>query len=100
MKIITSYLVPSGHPVLAGHFPGQPMVPGAMLLDALLLSVAQSYGLCPGACEFHTVKFLSPAVPGDELEFRHEKGATGVIRFEIATSSRKIATGSLTVVAA
>ncbi|MFC1719627.1 3-hydroxyacyl-ACP dehydratase FabZ family protein [Pseudomonadota bacterium] len=99
MKTFTRYPVSPTHPAFAGHFPGRPVVPGAMLLDQLLLSIAQVSGRDPGACEFQSVKFLSPALPGDELEFRHEWAAGGLVRFEVSAGSRKIATGSLKTVA-
>jgi len=95
MKFLTRYHVSPTHPALAGHFPGRPMVPGALLLDRVLLNVATASGLDPGVCEIQSAKFLSPAVPGDELELRHEQVAGGLIRFEVSAGSRKIATGSL-----
>lgn len=74
------------------------MFPGALLLDQLLLSIASVSEMHPGHCEIQSVKFLSPAMPGDELEFRHEWAAGGSIRFEVSAGSRKIAGGTLKIV--
>jgi 3-hydroxymyristoyl/3-hydroxydecanoyl-(acyl carrier protein) dehydratase len=95
MKTMIRYSVSPTHPAFAGHFPDRPMGPGALLLDQLLLSIAKVSELDLTTCEIQSVKFLSPALPGDELEFRHEWLADGVIRFEVSAGSRKIAAGSL-----
>lgn len=63
----TRILVSTDHPSLPGHFPGEPLVPGVVLLDwawqacrAELPSGARLLGLL-------TAKFLSPVRPGDQL---------------------------------
>ena len=55
---------PAGHPALPGHFPGRPIVPGVLLLDAVM----QAAG--PGPCLglLRRAKFLAPVLPGDEVE--------------------------------
>jgi 3-hydroxymyristoyl/3-hydroxydecanoyl-(acyl carrier protein) dehydratase len=40
--IATHILVPNDHPSLAGHFPGHPIVPGVVLLDAVLDAIRSS----------------------------------------------------------
>lgn len=53
------------HPTAAGHFPGNPVIPGALLLDAVLRAVA---GAAPApSCAIRTAKFLRPVRPGDRL---------------------------------
>jgi 3-hydroxymyristoyl/3-hydroxydecanoyl-(acyl carrier protein) dehydratase len=53
------------HPTSAGHFPGNPILPGALLLDAVLLAVAGEAGA--PSCTVRSVKFLRPVRPGDRL---------------------------------
>lgn len=83
------------HPVFAGHFPGAPIVPGVMLLDAVLQSIAAATGIAVDRCDISAVKFLSPARPGEALTITHRHAANGSIRFDIAADARKIASGSI-----
>ncbi len=78
------------HPVFAGHFPGRPIVPGVLLLDAALLAVESATGLTVQGIA--AAKFLSPTVPGDTPTLDYEVDGTAV-RFEIRCDARKVATG-------
>jgi 3-hydroxyacyl-[acyl-carrier-protein] dehydratase len=80
----------AGHPVFAGHFPGHPIVPGAMLLDWAQAAIEAQLGLSLQALA--EAKFHSPATPADSLELDFEVGTTAV-RFEIRSTTRKIASG-------
>lgn len=52
--------VPATHPALAGHFPGRPIVPAVLLLDALA-ELLQQHGLQLLAVD--SAKFLVPLLP-------------------------------------
>jgi acyl-CoA synthetase (AMP-forming)/AMP-acid ligase II len=63
------------HPTAAGHFPGNPIIPGAVLLDTLLPALA------PDARALDAVKFHHPVRPGDTVAITSTlSGAT--TRFE------------------
>ena len=95
MNTTTQWTVPLDHPAFAGHFPGTPILPGVVLLDTALQAIAEASGIVLDHCEISSVKFLSPAKPGDELEIQHAISSTGSIRFDIVTGTRKIASGSI-----
>jgi len=95
MNNATHWTVPLDHPAFAGHFPGTPILPGVVLLDMALQTIAAASGIALDLCEISSVKFLSPARPGDELLIRHNISASGTIRFDIVAGMRKIASGSI-----
>lgn len=95
MNQSTHWTVPLDHPAFAGHFPGTPILPGVVLLDTALQAIAAASGMALDRCEISSVKFLSPANPGDKLEIQHAIAASGTIRFDIVAGLRKIASGSI-----
>jgi acyl-coenzyme A synthetase/AMP-(fatty) acid ligase len=66
-----------GHPACAGHFPGDPIIPGAVLLDELVAALFPAGW--SGVIE--SAKFHHPVRPGDAvaIDYRTEGNAT---RFE------------------
>ena len=95
MNNAAHWTVPPDHPAFAGHFPGTPILPGVVLLDVALQIIAKTSGIALDLCEISSVKFLSPASPGDELLIQHSISASGTIRFDILAGMRKIASGSI-----
>jgi 3-hydroxymyristoyl/3-hydroxydecanoyl-(acyl carrier protein) dehydratase len=81
---------PADHPTAAGHFPGNPVIPGAVLLDVVLRAV---FGGESGACEVRSAKFLHPVRPGDVMSVRWNDDAA--IRFDCAVGGRAVLTGSV-----
>lgn len=87
--------VAADHPAFPGHFPGMPIVPGVVLLDEALHAIGAMTGTDFSACRISSVKFLSPAAPGEEVKLRYEILANGSIRFEIFSNERALASGSV-----
>lgn len=86
---------PATEPFFAGHFPGDPLVPGVILSEAL----AQTAGIAagqPGAAASYRLsaiklmKFLKPVRPGDEITLRAEKTADmgGLLQFRCEAQVR------------
>ena len=62
--------IPHDHPCFPGHFPGQPILPGVLLLERVM-SFAQASLVQPlDRCTLYNVKFLASVVPGDQLDLR------------------------------
>jgi 3-hydroxymyristoyl/3-hydroxydecanoyl-(acyl carrier protein) dehydratase len=79
-------------PAAAGHFPGNPIIPGAVVLSETLKAIAHHFGVafCPG--EIRAAKFFHPARPGDCLRIEFTQ-AEPVIRFTCKVGEQTILTG-------
>jgi AMP-binding enzyme C-terminal domain len=80
--------VPPDHPALAGHFPGQPLLPGALLLAQVLEAVRSVPALGARLGPHPTLaaaKFLAPVRPGSTLviDLVPEAGAARGLSFEV-----------------
>lgn len=60
------------HPAADGHFPGNPIIPGAVLLDEVRSAIPMD------TAGLRAAKFLSPVRPGDRLLIRWTPGPAGV----------------------
>jgi 3-hydroxyacyl-[acyl-carrier-protein] dehydratase len=91
--------IASDHPAFAGHFPGQPLLPGVSLLAEVLESVlgepslAALVGRTPRVA---SVKFLAPVRPGARLVVRLQRTERAV-RFEVREGERIAASGQFEV---
>lgn len=90
-----SLAIAPDHPAFAGHFPGEPIVPGVVLLDHALYAIGTAVGSDMSACQISSVKFLSPVRPGEPVEVEYALQAGGALRFDLYSGERKVATGSL-----
>lgn len=90
--------VPAAHPSLPGHFPGNPIVPGVLLLEHVVDAARAWRGTSSHLQAFPAVKFLSPLRPEERFEIHlEEEGAR--VRFTCTVGARLLAQGSLTLTA-
>ncbi|MFC5430606.1 AMP-binding protein [Paraburkholderia denitrificans] len=90
-----TFTIPADHPALPGHFPGQPIVPGVVLLDHALMALGAALNRSFDRCRINSAKFLSPAAPGETLDVGFESTASGAIRFTVRAGQREVASGVL-----
>ena len=66
--------VPANHPALAGHFPGNPIVPGVVILDAVIGAAEAWLDARFHLAGLSHAKFLAPLKPDEaariELQLR------------------------------
>jgi 3-hydroxyacyl-[acyl-carrier-protein] dehydratase len=91
--------VAADHPAFAGHFPGMPILPGALLLDEALHVIERDLNIDLTEWQLTTAKFLESVRPGDELTIEHSGAADGAIRFAVRVAERRARAGTLTRVA-
>jgi 3-hydroxyacyl-[acyl-carrier-protein] dehydratase len=93
-------VIAADHPSFTGHFPGFPILPGALLLDEALHEIARTRGLDLGQWRVAAVKFLEIVRPGDELILEHSAADEATIRFAVRTATARVASGTLSAIAA
>jgi 3-hydroxymyristoyl/3-hydroxydecanoyl-(acyl carrier protein) dehydratase len=87
-----TFVVPHDHPSLPGHFPGRPVVPGVLLLDAVIAAARGAFGLGPAA-GLPRAKFAAPVLPGDQVEIALTLSAPGRVAFACRVRDSVVASG-------
>lgn len=59
-------LIPADHPSLQGHFPGDPIVPGVVILNEVVRLIEQRL-TSRAVVGIRSVKFIKPLRPGSEV---------------------------------
>ncbi len=89
-ELLESFSVPADHACLPGHFPGEPVVPGVVLLDHVAACLQRA-----GAghvVRLLAVKFMSPLLPQQPAEMRIEVTGSRA-RFRIVNGDVVILSG-------
>ena len=91
-------MIPADHPCLPGHFPGQPIVPGVVVLDRVLAAIEAQHGAL-GVLRMPQVKFLQPLLPEQpariELSLSDAVDAPPRWRFRVLRDDMLIASGEV-----
>lgn len=90
------FLVPADHPSLPGHFPGQPVVPGVVILDEVAAFAVSLGGADVRVARIPQVKFVAPLLPGQDAMLELDADDAGVrLRFRVLRGADLIASGEL-----
>lgn len=81
------------HPTRSGHFPANPIIPGALLLDEVVAAIAGAVG--HDVVMIRAVKFLQPVRPGDSLNLRWHSPSSVMVTFECELAGRGIAVSGM-----
>lgn len=98
--------VSGNEPHFQGHFPGYPVMPGVLIMEALaqvgavvLLKMPQFAGRIPLFAGMDKVKFRRQVIPGDQLRLEVEllklKGPMGVAQGKAYVGDQLAAEGTL-----
>jgi 3-hydroxymyristoyl/3-hydroxydecanoyl-(acyl carrier protein) dehydratase len=91
-RVVVERIFEADHPASRGHFPGNPIIPGAVLLSETIAAIR------PGSpAPFHVLsaKFLHPARPGDRVRIEFAPGAGGIVRFACTVEGRPVLSGQM-----
>ena len=86
---------PPDHASAPGHFPGNPIIPGALLLSEVLLAIETDLGstLCP--FQIKSAKFLHPVRPGDRVLIEFSTPDGGKIKFNCTADGTEVLAGEV-----
>jgi 3-hydroxyacyl-[acyl-carrier-protein] dehydratase len=63
-----SFVVPSDHPALPGHFPGHAVVPGVVIVDRVVDAAEDWLGHSLRLARLPQAKFVAPLYPGERAD--------------------------------
>jgi 3-hydroxymyristoyl/3-hydroxydecanoyl-(acyl carrier protein) dehydratase len=86
---------PLDHATGQGHFPGNPIIPGALLLSEILRAIEKSLGkdLCP--CQIKAAKFVRPVRPGDRVRIEFSAREENKMKFRCTVGAATVLAGEL-----
>jgi 3-hydroxyacyl-[acyl-carrier-protein] dehydratase len=92
---MAEFSFPTDHPAADGHFPGNPIIPGAVLLREVVSVLSAGTGAV--CCGIRSARFLQPVRPGDRLTIVWEDRTGGEFSFTCSTGSteRRVLVGTL-----
>lgn len=85
-------------PSLDGHFPGDPIVPGVVLLERAMNAIAASLGDARPV-EIKWAKFRAPVRPPARISLVGRREPGGIVRFELRQDERLVLDGALQIAA-
>lgn len=83
------------HPAGAGHFPCNPIIPGALLLAETLRTITEANDLDIASCSIKSAKFQHPVRPGDCVEIEYTYSAHLQIDFICKCAGTKVLSGAV-----
>lgn len=91
---MSKFIISADHPVLPGHFPGQPIVPAVVVVDQVLALLAEAH---PGlsVSGIRKLKFLMPLRAGQAVTVVFAEPNNGRIRFRCECDGQPLAEGNL-----
>ncbi len=97
LPIVVETSISPSHPALPGHFPGEPIVPGVVLLDEIIDAVAREFAFWRNDIgpTVRSVKFTRPVRAGETLQIRLMPGGRDTVRFECTVDGHAAVSGAL-----
>jgi 3-hydroxyacyl-[acyl-carrier-protein] dehydratase len=83
------------HPASRGHFAGNPIIPGAVLLSETVAAILRQVDAPPAPLVVHSAKFQHPARPGDRVVIEFSGDGGGALRFTCSVGGKPVLTGQM-----
>lgn len=107
VRAVAKKCVSYNEPYFQGHFPGEPVMPGVLIIEALaqtgavaILSLEENQGKTAYFAAINSARFKQKVVPGDvlvlETEMIRQKGPMGIGRATATVDGKVAAQAELT----
>jgi 3-hydroxyacyl-[acyl-carrier-protein] dehydratase len=107
VRAVAKKCVSCNEPYFTGHFPGEPVMPGVLIIEALaqtgavaILDMEENRGKTAYFAGISNAKFKQKVVPGDvlllETEIIKQKGSIGVGKATATVNDKIVCTAELT----
>jgi len=83
------------HPAARGHFPGNPIIPRALLLSAALRALESDFGDKAPAGHLKSAKFTRPERPGDRVSIDFSVRGDNAVKFRCTVGGATVLAGEL-----
>lgn len=84
------------HPAAQGHFPGNPIIPAAVLLSEVLDALEHALGRARLPLRIKSAKFPAPARPGTLVLIDYQRTKAGTVRLVCRVDDVIVLTGETT----
>lgn len=87
--------ISSNHPALAGHFPGNPVVPGVVILNELIRATEEWLHWARDPVSVTSVKFMRCLRPNEPFTLLMERMSETQVSFAVLREHVRIVAGTL-----
>ena len=91
---VAAFRVARDHPALPGHFPGNPIVPGVVILDEVIGAAECWLGGAMRVSGLPQAKFLAPLRPGVDARIELER-RDSTVAFTVLADGTTVARGTI-----
>jgi 3-hydroxymyristoyl/3-hydroxydecanoyl-(acyl carrier protein) dehydratase len=88
------FAISRDHPAIPGHFPGNPVVPGVVILHEVILAAGRWLGLDRAVQRLPYAKFIAPLLPGEDAAIELTRDGS-TIAFSVTRGTRLVARGAI-----
>ncbi|WP_428088035.1 hypothetical protein [Candidatus Thioglobus sp.] len=90
------FIINNDHPSIPGHFPGNPIVPGAVTIDNVI-KAAYKLNRFKEVKSLSTIKFLQPIATNQKVVVNFYKISAELFSFECVSNKKVLVAGRLKV---
>jgi len=92
--MVDKFLIPGDHPSLQGHFPGNPVVPGVVILNEVVRLIEKKF-TSSVIVGIKSIKFVRPLRPDSEVVLHVEENRVDTLNITCEDGDNVLVKGQL-----